>query len=148
MDETVQDQAAESGSETTLRGELEALGDKIEENVKAAGGTTTPGTTVEPKPAEEPTSERGPTEYVVLRLRELYESDEEGGKPIDCWEKLAVVTGATRAAAYAEAKVRVPVIVPTENGQREVVQLVPMRFWRTITAGVVVREPELEVDGL
>jgi hypothetical protein len=103
------------------------------------------------EPAQE---ERGPTVYVLLRLQPLQVEANAGlaARAHAPWEEIARIEAKSREAAWEEAKRRCPVIVPTEPGVEEHLQLVPVRFWRQITARgktpPPVPELEIEVDGL
>lgn len=91
-------------------------------------------------PAE--ASEREATTYVVLVNTEL---DPNVAQP--AWAELGQVTGQTRAAAFERAKQQHE-IEPQEVGEQAQMQLVPTRFWRTITMAKTQPAPSVTVDGL
>lgn len=65
------------------------------------------------------------------------------------WQELGRIRAASRAAAWEEAKRRYPQVKPAEPGLETRCQLVPKRFFQTITARAKPPlEPELEVEGL
>lgn len=91
--------------------------------------------------------QRARTVYVLLLL---HEGLELGDHKVTAWREIAQIEAASREAAWEEAKRRCPIVVPDEGEERHC-QLVPLRFFRKITARqkpVVPQPPQLEVDGL
>jgi hypothetical protein len=79
------------------------------------------------------------TTYVVL-LREV------SSDPL--WRELGEVTGGDRPTAWENAKRLFHKDMPKDVGQQGKAQLVPMRFWRTITTVVEQPPPQLRTEGL
>lgn len=96
------------------------------------------GVTSAPSPRSEPAKK--PTTYVLLRKMAGY--DDSG--PL--YEEIARIEATSREAAWEEAKVRCPVVVP-EEGEEEFLQLVPNRFWRQIRS-YTEREVQSRIEGL
>jgi hypothetical protein len=111
--------------------------------------TTTPGGVVVPDPPkpEQKTSE--PTEYVLLHRAEFEEEHEDGkGRTVVAWEEVGRVSGVSRPAAWAQVEKDHSQVLPTQIGEQEQAQLVPARFWKTITASGNKSEFTVTVDGL
>lgn len=97
--------------------------------------------------------QRARTVYVLLLLHRDVELDDvvtATSGTLSVWEEIAQIEAASREAAWEEAKRRCPIVVPDEGEERHC-QLIPLRFFRKITARqkpVVPQPPQLEVEGL
>jgi hypothetical protein len=108
------------------------------------------------------------TSYVLLRkvdsadfIMALASSDEEAEKlkalgplvqrlidAVTVWRELGVVSAGDRMTAWESAKRDYSRDMPQEIGAQGHAQLVPQRFWRTITAVVEQPPPQLRTEGL
>jgi hypothetical protein len=100
--------------------------------------------------------EKARTTYVLLLWRDVYVlvgDPEESAEAVQldggAWVEVDKIRAASRAAAWEEAKRRHPQVKPTVPGEETRCQLVPKRFFQTVTARAKPPlEPELEVEGL
>jgi hypothetical protein len=67
---------------------------------------------------------------------------------VTVWRELGVVSAADRPTAWENAKRDYALDMPQEIGSQGHAQLVPTRFWRTITAVVEQPPPQLRTEGL
>jgi hypothetical protein len=108
------------------------------------------------------------TDYVLLRkvdspefILRLASTTEEAEKlealgplltrlvdAVNVWRELGVVSAGDRPTAWEAAKRDYAQDMPSEIGSQGHAQLVPMRFWRTITAVVEQPPPQLRTEGL
>jgi hypothetical protein len=67
---------------------------------------------------------------------------------VNVWRELGVVSAGDRPTAWENAKRDYAPDMPQEIGSQGHAQLVPTRFWRTITAVVEQPPPQLRTEGL
>lgn len=80
--------------------------------------------------------------YVVLLLEEAENATEVGR-----WRELGAVVASSRQQAWDYAQHRFT-LKPSKVGARAQVQLVPDRYWNTITAWIEQPPPEFKTEGL
>lgn len=130
--------------------------------------TTDPTTTPADPPADPPADDPAGTVYVCLRkvdapefIMRLAQTDAERDElekmapfvsrlvnAVVVWRELGTVTGASRDAAWQNAQRDYAQDMPADVGAQGQMQLVPQRFWRTITLVVEQPPPQLRVDGV
>lgn len=88
--------------------------------------------------------QRARTVYVLMRRAE-----DPGVVGVDAvWHEIARIPAASREAAWEEAKRTCPVVVPEPDGEDELCQLIPERFFKQIRSYNRQPPPQPGVEGL